>query len=101
MKVDGTFQSPIGFTKLAVEEIPPILAPGVFLEAAGLTGVEALEPGSIVTAEDLEACCEEQGVSVEAVSDALVHTGNCLYWDDAERYLAAPGMDARGVVLAH
>ncbi len=92
--VDNDVQTSRGFTKLAVEEIRPILAPGVLLDVAALRGVEALERGQVVTAEDLEACCEAQGVSVEAGSVALVHTGNCLYWDDAERYLAGPGMDA-------
>ena len=94
VKVDRTVQSSHGFSKLAVEEIPPILAPGVLLDVPAVRGVEALEPGNVVTAEDLEACCEAQDVTVEPGSVALVHTGNCLYWDDAERYLAGPGMDA-------
>lgn len=94
VKVDGTVQSSRGFSKLAVEEIPPILAPGVLLDVPALRGVEVLDPGHVVTADDLKECCERQGVSVEPGSVALVHTGNCLYWDDAERYLAGPGMDA-------
>jgi kynurenine formamidase len=93
VKVEATVQSSRGFSRLAVEEIDPILAPGVLLDIAALMGVGALDPGIIVNAEDLEACCERQGVGVEAGSVALVHTGNCRRWDDAERYLAGPGMD--------
>ena len=92
--LSGDVQTSRGLTQLAVEEIGPILAPGVLLDVAALRGVAALEPGRAVTAGDLEACCEAQGVTVEPGSVALVHTGNCLHWDDAERYLAGPGMDA-------
>ncbi len=88
----GEVQSSHGFSKLAAEEIPPILAPGVLLDVAASKGVESLEPGRVVTVEDLEACCEGQGVSVEPGSVALVHTGNAPYWNDTERYLAGPGM---------
>lgn len=90
----GEVQSSRGFSKLAAEEIPPILAPGVLLDVAALKGVEALDPGSVVTEADLRGCCEAQGVTVEPGSVALVHTGNCRYWDDPERYLAGPGMSA-------
>ena len=47
-----------------------------------------------MTDEDLEACCEVQEVSVEPGDVALVRTGNARYWEDAERYLAGPGMAA-------
>lgn len=92
--VDNEVQTSRGFARLAVEEIAPIIAPGVLLDMPALHGVEALEPGHAVAAEDLQECCERQGVTVEPRSVALVHTGNCLYWDDAGRYLAGPGMDA-------
>jgi kynurenine formamidase len=90
--VDGRVQTSRGFKRLAVEEIPPILAPGVLLDVAASKGVEALEPGYAVTEEDLEACCKEQDVSVEPGDVALVRTGNARYWDDPDRYLAGPGM---------
>ena len=90
----GEVQSPRGYSRLAVEEIPPILAPGVLLDAAALVGVEALEPGHVVTERDLEGCCERQGLTVEPGSVVLVHTGNTRHWDDPERYLAGPGMSS-------
>lgn len=86
-------QSPRGFTRHGVEEIPPIVASGVLLDVAAKEGVESLEPGRVVTAADLEECCERQGAIVEAGSVALVRLGNARFWDDEERYLAGPGMD--------
>jgi kynurenine formamidase len=94
VKVDSGVQTARGFTRLGVEEVPPILAPGVLLDAAAGKGVEELEPGHAVTAGDLEACCERQSVSVEPGDVVLVRTGNARYWDDAARYLAGPGMAA-------
>jgi kynurenine formamidase len=94
VRVDGSVQTPRGFKKHGVEEIPPILAPGVLLDVAASKGVESLEPGYAVTVADLEGCCERQGVNVEPGSVALVRTGNDRFWEDAERYLAGPGVSA-------
>ena len=90
----GEVQTSRGFSKLAAEEILPILAPGILLDVAASKGVEELAPGYAVTAEDLEECCGRQDVSVEAGSVLLVRTGNGRYWEDEERYLSGPGMDA-------
>jgi kynurenine formamidase len=87
-------QSSRGFARHGVEEIEPMVAPGVLLDVAAKDGVKSLDPGRVVTAADLEECCETQGVGVEAGSVALVRLGNAAFWDDEERYLAGPGMDA-------
>jgi kynurenine formamidase len=92
--VDGSVQSPRGFKRLGVEEIPPILAPGVLLDVAASKGVDELEPVYAITEEDLEYCCEEQGVNIGAGDVALVRTGNGRHWEDEERYLAGAGMAA-------
>jgi kynurenine formamidase len=93
VKVDGGVQTPRGFKRHGVEEIPPILAPGILLDVAASKGLESLEPGYAVTDEDLQGCCERQGVSVEPGDVALVRTGNArYYWGSSERYLAGPGM---------
>ena len=86
-------QTPRGFTRHGVEEIPPIAATGVLLDVAAKEGAESLEPGRVVTATDLQECCETQGVSVEAGNVALVRLGNARFWYDEDRYLAGPGMD--------
>jgi len=92
VKVDGSVQTPRGFKRHGVEEMPPILAPGILLDVAASKGFESLEPGYAVTADDLKACCDGQGVSVEPGDVALVRTGNARYWEDPERYLAGPGV---------
>jgi len=89
----GEVQTPRGFTRHGVEEILPIVAPGVLLDVAAKDGVASLELGRVVTAADLEACCERQGVAVEPGSVALVRLGNARFWEDEKRYLAGPGMD--------
>ncbi len=94
VRVDRTVQTPRGFSRHGVEEIPPILSPGLMLDLAASEGVGELEPGRIVTSSDLEECARLQGVEVEPGSVLLVRTGNGRFWDDAERYLAGPGMDA-------
>ena len=94
VKVDGGVQTPRGFNRHGVEEIPPILAPGILLDVAASKGVGELDPGYAVTDGDLEECCERQAVSVEPGSVALVRTGNARYWSAPGRYLAGPGMAA-------
>lgn len=94
VKVDGGVQTPRGFYRHGAEEIPLMLAPGVLLDVAASKGFESLEPGYAVTDEDLEECCERQGVSVEPGDVTLVRTGNARYWNAPERYLAGPGVAA-------
>jgi kynurenine formamidase len=90
--VDSRVQTASGFTQRGVEEIPPLVAPGVLLDIAAHLGVDVLEPGYAVSAAELAACCERQGVSIGAGDVALVRTGNTRFWHDTPRYLAGPGM---------
>ncbi|MCC2628783.1 MAG: putative cyclase [Thermomicrobiales bacterium] len=87
-------QTPSGFTRHGVEEIPPIVTPGVLLDVPASLGVDELEPGRAVTAAELQACCAAQGIAIEPGDVVLVRTGNGRYWNDPERYLAGPGMDS-------
>jgi kynurenine formamidase len=94
VRVDSSVQTSKGFTQLSVEEIPPIVAPGVLLDVGTSKGAEELEPGYAVTERDLRDCCEQQGVSIESGDVVLVRTGNARHWDTPERYLAGPGVAA-------
>ncbi len=87
-------QTPSGFTRHGVEEIPPIVAPGVLLDVLANLGVDELEPGRAVNAAELQACCAEQRIAIEPGDVVLVRTGNGRYWNAPERYLAGPGMDS-------
>jgi kynurenine formamidase len=90
--IDAQVQTARGFTRHGVEEIQPIVAPGVLLDLTAQLGVETLAPGYAVTAAELEACCARQGLAIEPGDVALVYTGNERLWGDSERYLAGPGM---------
>jgi kynurenine formamidase len=90
--VDPATQTPKGFTRRAVDEIPPIVAPGVLLDMAAHHGVDGLAPGYAITAAELRDCCARQGVTVEGGDVVLVRTGNERAWGDTERYLAGPGV---------
>ncbi len=91
----GDTQTSRGFTSLGVEEIPSIFAPGVLLDVAASQGVDRLEPGYAVTAEDLERCCTSENIEIGPGDVVLVRTGNArLYWEDPGSYLQGPGMAA-------
>lgn len=90
--VDAQVQTSRGFTQHGVEQIPPIVAPGILLDILGHFGVDTLAAGHAITAADLEACCAHQQVSITAGDVVLVYTGNEHAWGDAEQYLAGPGM---------
>ena len=89
--VDAQVQTSRGFTQHGVEQIPPIVAPGVLLDMTALHGGE-LPPGYAVTAAELEACCVKQAVHIAAGDVVLVYTGNESSWDNEASYLAGPGI---------
>jgi kynurenine formamidase len=55
---------------------------GVLLDIAGLKGVPSLGPSEEITADDLDAACERQGVAVGAGDIVLVRTGWYRYYLD-------------------
>jgi kynurenine formamidase len=87
-------QTPSGFTRHGVEEIPPIVAPAILLDVPASLGVDELELGRAVTTAELQACCDRQASVIEPGDVVLVRTGNGRHWRDPERYLAGPGMDS-------
>lgn len=89
-------QNANGFSRLGIEEVPPIIGRGVLLDVPRALGVEELEPGYAITAADLERCCATQGIEIRAGDIVLVRTGNARHWSDPERYLAGPGVAGEG-----
>ncbi len=85
------------FSAHGVETIPLTFCRGVMLDIASLHGVEVLEPDTAITADDLEAACRRQQVSVGAGDALLVRSGWPAYWSDASVFLGArdgaPGPD--------
>lgn len=92
IQVTPETQTPRGFTELGAETIEPIFRRGVLLDVAGVRGVDALEPGYLVTVEDLELAEKAHGVAVREGDCVLVRTGNARRYDDPDLYLRGPGV---------
>ncbi len=85
------------FKSHGVDEIPLTFCRGVMLDVPALHGVESLAPGAAISAADLEAACERQGVEVRAGDAVLIRSGWPRHWSDTELFRGvrggAPGPD--------
>lgn len=97
--VEGN-ESPVGFTKLGIENVPPLIRRGVLLDVAGWKGVPLLARKYGITAEDLIACARAEEVDVQAGDVLLVRTGFGTLWRDEEAYLQAAGISKSGSLWA-
>ena len=88
------FASATGLTKMGIEKIPPIVTRGVLIDMAGFKGVEMMEEGDPITAEDVQRAAEQQGVTIEEGDVVLFHTGWLdMLGQDSQRYAAGePGI---------
>ena len=73
---DGDF----GILKADVTTIPPIVARGVLIDAAGLKNVDALPAHYEITIADLEAALAKQNIDVTPGTIVLIRTGTARYW---------------------
>jgi kynurenine formamidase len=82
------------------ERIPPMITRGVLLDVAAARGVDVLDPGEGVTADDLAAAAERAGAEPARGDVALVRTGWARHFDDAPTYLGqadgVPGVTEDG-----
>jgi kynurenine formamidase len=83
-----------GFRYGAVEEIDPIVAPGILIDIPRLRGVNRLPAGEAVGLEEVQACLARQNVGVRAGDVVLIRTGLGAIWhaDETAAYLAGPGI---------
>lgn len=89
-------------------KLPPLFTRGVLLDAAAHRGVDALDAGEPVNADELEAIADAQGVEVRPWDVVLIRTGYLKFWPDAaamaEHRTAGPDLSAaqwlldRGVI---
>ena len=90
--------------KLGIEQVPPIITSAVLLDAQAHVGKgEPLAPGQMVTAADIEAMLETQGLGWRGIlpGDVVyIHTGWGENWkdpDEDKRYYAmGPGLSEDG-----
>ena len=93
-------ETPTGFTQLGVETVPPLLGRGVLLDVAGWKGQSPLPHKYSISADEMQACADGQGVSVKAGDVLLVRTGYGSLWHDEAEYLQAAGVAKSGTLWA-
>lgn len=64
-----------GAAHCGIDKLPALVGRGVLLDLCALNGVGLLEPGYVITPEDLQACEERQSVSVAEGVVVLIRTG--------------------------
>jgi kynurenine formamidase len=100
--VDARVQTPVGFTELGIETVPPLLCRGVLVDLAQAAGVHALPLGHVVGAAELARAAAEHDLPIREGDAVLLRTGNAARWDDPESYLAGPGLGREAAEwLAH
>ena len=87
-----------GLTKLGIEHAPPIVTRGLVFDVAGLDGGDHLNPGRVVTPDDLARAAQAGGFTVESGDVALIRTGWGRYFavDNAKYLTGEPGIDVPG-----
>jgi kynurenine formamidase len=85
--VDEGVQTSVGFRKLGIETMAPIVARGVLID------VPHDDEGYAITADDLQGAARTE---IHPGDVVLVRTGWGRFWSDPERYLKAPGVSAGG-----
>jgi kynurenine formamidase len=74
-----------GATRLGIEHVRSLTSRGVLLDVARALGVERLEPGHGVTADDLDAAADLAGAAVEPGDVVLVRTGHAQLYRQGRR----------------
>jgi kynurenine formamidase len=89
------FMRTTGVTKLGIETIPPTVTRGVLVDMARARNKPMLDEGEIITADDLRAAMQAQGVEVRQGDVVLIHTGwvELLERDPARFGKGEPGID--------
>jgi kynurenine formamidase len=74
------FNRPNGLLKLGVENIGAIFTRGVMADIAKFRHVERLEPGYVITPDDIEKTLKSEGVSLTPGDVVVLHTGHGKLW---------------------
>lgn len=90
-----------GATRCGIENLGCIVSRGVLLDVAALHGLDHLEGGYRITAEDLRGCLAAQSLDLAAGDCVLVRTGwQQMLESDADAYHAsAPGIGVEAAAL--
>lgn len=91
-----------GAARCGIDKVGGVVGRAVHLDLPGERDVPWLEPGYVISADDLRRCAEQQGVSLGAGDILLVRTGYLDYWrslPDPARAVAQPGIGLDAVEL--
>jgi kynurenine formamidase len=73
--------------------LPPIIARGLLVDLPAQFGIDMLEPGYRVSAEDIDAALARQGLAIEPGDVVLIRTGRMQLYHQADAYMDnAPGL---------
>ncbi len=87
-----------GATTCGAERLPAIVTRGILLDVAaakGVDGLDEVDPGYAITAEDLDLAADRAGVQVEPGDAVLVRTGEMRHFRAGRRKRYALGDDYR------
>jgi len=94
-----------GTNRLGVDTLPQIVTRGVLLDIAAARGVDRLEPGDVITVDDVTTALAAARTEVRAGDAVLFHTGWGAHWgNDNDRYGTGepgPGMAVAGWLVDH
>ena len=84
-----------GVTRNSIDNVPFLVGRGVLLDVAGWKGVDNLQLGEPITADDLDACAAAQKVEIRSGDILLIRTGwiNVLERDRTLFDAGEPGID--------
>lgn len=85
-----------GLSSLDAAEIKPIWRSAVMLDVAAHRGVDVLEPGSAVRADELAAVAKAQGTPVRSGDIVLVRTGWANHWTNGPMFNDGDGRGLPG-----
>ncbi len=88
------FGNAFGLKKLGVENIGVFFTRGVLLDVARYKSTRRLEPGYVITVEDLRGTLRSQGLQIHKGDVVLIHTGHGQLWmkDNATYGSGEPGI---------
>ncbi|MFN8017751.1 MAG: cyclase family protein [Acidimicrobiales bacterium] len=93
-----------GAGDLGIQAFGPVVTRGVLLDVARLHGVDHFDDNHPITAEELDACAERAGVTVEPGDIVLVRTGHMhfLRIGEKDRYrMVCPGLSTMTIEWLH
>jgi kynurenine formamidase len=93
-----------GATRCGADKITPILSRAVLLDLPAVKGVERLDSGYAVTADDLDAAVDHAGVTLEPGDVLLVRTGHMQLFHRGKTWdynHDSPGLSTRTIEWIH